>query len=447
MAQHTDTNVVYSMVKSLSAPDLNYENIAIYAGIMVSVFTFGEFVGAPQWAKISDRIARKPTILIGSIGAVFSAPLFGFSTSLPIAIATRLCAGLLNPNLGVVQTFVGELVGTEQQADGFSVVPSLRGAGTIIGPVIGGYRAEPVKNYPFLFQKGTIWDKFPFLLPNIVVVIFLLSSCILGLFFMEEVHPKYHNQVDIRWTLTGQIQNIFRGKGWKTDEGIYTLRADETDVEASQSPESATEALEYPEAKPPSAFIRQVKLQILSISIQGFLKISTLVIVPIFLATPSDPNQSQNLPGDSEIVKGILGIKGGFELDTISTSNILLSQAAVVVIAQARLIPAIIDRYRPLQSFRAAIVVLLYLYWLLPFTANLAPRIGMPNLQTRHPHPSTWQPTATSLGCLARTLGPTVSGPLFKFGLQAGNVGLPFWFLGVVTGIGGVVSFYLIDYS
>lgn len=269
-------------------------------------------------------------------------------------------------------------------------------------------------------------------------MIFLLSSCILGLFFMEEVHPKYRNQVDIRWTLTGRIQNIFRGKGWKTDEGIYTLRADETDVEASQSPESATEAHEYPEAEPPSAFIRQLKLQILSISIQGFLKISTLVIVPIFLATPSDPNQSQNLPGDSEIVKGILGIKGGFGLDTISTSNILLSQAAVVVIAQARLIPAIIDKYRPLQSFRAAIVVLLYLYCLLPFTANLAPRIGMPSmllilcvqavasslatissstlyvcslkfeitltylhtdLQTRHPHPSTWQP---SMGQLLR---------------------------------------------
>lgn len=103
------------MVKSLSGPESSDHNIAIYAGIMVSVFTFGEFVGAPQWAKISDRIGRKPTILIGSMGAVFSALLFGFSTSLPMAIAARTCAGLLNPNLGVVQTFVGELVSKDQQ--------------------------------------------------------------------------------------------------------------------------------------------------------------------------------------------------------------------------------------------------------------------------------------------------------------------------------------------
>ena len=70
---------------------------------------------APQWAKISDGIGRKPTLLIGSVGAVFSALLFGFSTSLPWAVGARICAGLLNPNLGVVQTFVGELVRKEEQ--------------------------------------------------------------------------------------------------------------------------------------------------------------------------------------------------------------------------------------------------------------------------------------------------------------------------------------------
>ncbi|OBT65930.1 hypothetical protein VE03_05397 [Pseudogymnoascus sp. 23342-1-I1] len=258
---------------------------------MVSVFTFGEFVGAPQWAKISDRIGRKPTILIGSMGAVFSALLFGFSTSLPMAIAARTCAGLLNPNLGVVPTFVGELVSKEQQAEGFSVVPFLRGLGTIIGPVIGGYLAEPVKNYPFLFHEGTIWDKFPYLLPNLVVVIFLLSSCTLGLFFLEEVHPKFRDQVDIRWTLLSRIRNILAGKGWHADENAYTrIGDDEIDAELPLGPASLAEAPEEPGVKASSAFTRQIKLQILSIAIQGFLKISTLAIVPVFLATPSNPD-------------------------------------------------------------------------------------------------------------------------------------------------------------
>jgi MFS family permease len=104
------------MIQSLSPPsESNDQNAAVFAGVMISVFTFGEFLMAPQWAKISDRIGRKPTLLIGSVGAMISAALFGFSNSLPMAIAARTCAGLLNPNLGVVRTFVGELVTKDQQ--------------------------------------------------------------------------------------------------------------------------------------------------------------------------------------------------------------------------------------------------------------------------------------------------------------------------------------------
>lgn len=104
------------MVQSLSPPsESNDQNAAVFTGIMVSVFTFGEFVMAPQWARISDRIGRKPTLLIGSVGAMISATLFGFSNSLSMGIAARTCAGLLNPNLGVVRTFVGELVTKDQQ--------------------------------------------------------------------------------------------------------------------------------------------------------------------------------------------------------------------------------------------------------------------------------------------------------------------------------------------
>lgn len=71
------------MVESFSAEPEPAEttttesNTATYAVIMVSVFTFGEFIMAPQWARISDRIGRKPTLLIGSVGAMISALAFG----------------------------------------------------------------------------------------------------------------------------------------------------------------------------------------------------------------------------------------------------------------------------------------------------------------------------------------------------------------------------------
>lgn len=112
---------MYSMVESFSTSstsgtsDASEANTATYAGLLVSVFTFGEFIMAPQWARISDRIGRKPTLIIGSIGAMISALMFGFSRSLPLAIAARLFAGLANPNLGVLKTFIGELVARDHQ--------------------------------------------------------------------------------------------------------------------------------------------------------------------------------------------------------------------------------------------------------------------------------------------------------------------------------------------
>jgi MFS family permease len=105
---------IAAMIESFPS-DQNGQNTSVYAGIMVSIFTFGEFIMAPQWARISDRIGRKPTLLVGSAGAILSAATFGLARSLPVAIASRAMAGLLNPNLGVLKTFIGESVQKEHQ--------------------------------------------------------------------------------------------------------------------------------------------------------------------------------------------------------------------------------------------------------------------------------------------------------------------------------------------
>jgi MFS family permease len=62
------------------------------------------------WAKVSDRIGRKPTLIIGVVGGIVSTLAFGTSTSLWMALAARAFGGLVNPNVGIVSACVGELV-------------------------------------------------------------------------------------------------------------------------------------------------------------------------------------------------------------------------------------------------------------------------------------------------------------------------------------------------
>ena len=85
-------------------------NVALLVGLLIAVFTFGEFLTGTMWAKASDKVGRKPILLVGVLGSMVSATLFGLSKSIYVAVAIRSFGGLANPNVGVVQTCIGEIV-------------------------------------------------------------------------------------------------------------------------------------------------------------------------------------------------------------------------------------------------------------------------------------------------------------------------------------------------
>jgi hypothetical protein len=119
----------------------------------------------------------------------------------------------------------------------------------------------------------------------------------------------------------------------------------------------------------------QVILQILNAAISGFLKIATLAMVPIFLATPPEPLIVESM---GVMPRSIFGIHGGFGMDTTSISNVLLVQAVAAMICQILVVPHIIDKEGPLWSYRVVVVALIILYCLLPFSANLPRWLSLP---------------------------------------------------------------------
>ncbi len=70
--------------------------IAVYVGMVTSAFAFAEFSSGVAWGRISDRIGRKPVLLTGLAGTALSMLVFGFASSLPIALLGRALGGLLN---------------------------------------------------------------------------------------------------------------------------------------------------------------------------------------------------------------------------------------------------------------------------------------------------------------------------------------------------------------
>lgn len=67
---------------------------------------------------------------------------------------------------------------------------------SILGPTLGGALARPVLNYPSFFRTGTIWERFPYLLPNLVCTVIVSCGVAIGILFLEETHAEKKHRRD-----------------------------------------------------------------------------------------------------------------------------------------------------------------------------------------------------------------------------------------------------------
>ena len=105
----------WALVKKFQVGD--EKDASFYAGLLISSFALAESLTGMGWGALSDRIGRKPVLLIGCIGTVLSLLMVGFATNIWIALFGRAAGGFLNGNIGVIQTMVGELV-TKKEHEG-----------------------------------------------------------------------------------------------------------------------------------------------------------------------------------------------------------------------------------------------------------------------------------------------------------------------------------------
>jgi MFS family permease len=119
---------VYNMVEDFQITTDKAE-ISLYAGLVTSVFTLAEFLTGFHWGRMSDRIGRKPVVLMGLSGTALSVLIFGFAPNIWVALAARAVGGFLNgsvhspmcpplagrltnpaSNMGVLQTTIAEMI-------------------------------------------------------------------------------------------------------------------------------------------------------------------------------------------------------------------------------------------------------------------------------------------------------------------------------------------------
>jgi hypothetical protein len=95
------------------------------------------------------------------------------------------------------------------QADRIDDSSKLTCIRSIIGPMIGGALARPCISYPEIFSKGSIWDRYPYLLPNLFSAATVFVGVIIGLLFLEETHAVKKHQRDRCREVGDYVSSLF----------------------------------------------------------------------------------------------------------------------------------------------------------------------------------------------------------------------------------------------
>ena len=107
-------------------------------GLLLMSYSLMQFIFTPIWGRLSDRVGRRPMLILSLAASGVGYLIWGFSASLPMLFLSRIVAGAGNANLAVAQAYIADVTTAENRARGMGLVGAAFGLGFVLGPAIGG---------------------------------------------------------------------------------------------------------------------------------------------------------------------------------------------------------------------------------------------------------------------------------------------------------------------
>jgi DHA1 family tetracycline resistance protein-like MFS transporter len=111
-----------------------YGASGIAVGAVVGIYSIMQFFFAPIWGRLSDRIGRRPVLLISLTASLSGYALFAFARSFLVLLLSRLVAGIGGANIGTAQAYIADSTTPENRARGMGLIGAAFGMGFILGP-------------------------------------------------------------------------------------------------------------------------------------------------------------------------------------------------------------------------------------------------------------------------------------------------------------------------
>jgi predicted MFS family arabinose efflux permease len=109
-----------------------------WVGLLSAGYSLMQFIFAPIWGRLSDRVGRRPVLLVSIAMTAAAFAMYGAAASFGVLLASRLFAGAATANIAIARAFVADVTLPEGRARGMGIIGAAFGLGFVLGPAIGG---------------------------------------------------------------------------------------------------------------------------------------------------------------------------------------------------------------------------------------------------------------------------------------------------------------------
>jgi DHA1 family tetracycline resistance protein-like MFS transporter len=125
-------------------------------GLLVASYAAAQLVGAPLLGRISDRVGRRPVLLVSLFGTLVGFLLLGFAKTLLVLFIARILDGLTGGNISVAQAYISDVTDAKDRSKGLGMIGAAFGLGFIIGPAAGGLLSQWGYAVPAFVAAGLV---------------------------------------------------------------------------------------------------------------------------------------------------------------------------------------------------------------------------------------------------------------------------------------------------